>query len=275
MGFRNSVFWSILGIIAGGYALLLASLILADILYLGVDAPELFSKTLADEDIRFSIVLSILSCTITAIIAVWVAVPVGYIFARWRPTSQRGKVCKAILDGLMDIPIVLPPLVIGISLLILFTTKFGVWFQDKTTRFVYAVPGLLLAQFVVGCAFAIRAMRTTFDHLPERPELVARTLGASRAQAFFAVTFPAARRGMVSAATVAWARSLGEFGPVLVFAGMVRKKTEVMSTSIYLQLSEGNLDGSVVISLLMVVLAVIILVFVRIYGETGETHDRH
>ena len=71
------------------------------------------------------------------------------------------------------------------------------WFEQTFFVFTYEIPGLILAQFVVGSAFAIRTMRNTFDHLPKRPELVARTLGASSGQAFWHVTFPAARRGMV------------------------------------------------------------------------------
>ena len=91
----------------------------------------------------------------------------------------------------------------------------------KEVTFTYTVAGVALAQFVIAAAFAIRTMRGVFDHLSARPEDVAMTLGCSRAQAVWHVTLPAARRGMFAAASVAWARSLGEFGPVLVFAGLL------------------------------------------------------
>jgi molybdate transport system permease protein len=75
---------------------------------------------------------------------------------------------------------------------------------------------------------------------------------------------------MTAAATIAWARALGEFGPILVFAGATRMRTEVLSTTVFLELSIGNLDAAVAVSLLMVVMAVIVLLLLRVLG-TGLT----
>jgi molybdate transport system permease protein len=110
-------------------------------------------------------------------------------------------------------------------------------------------------------------MRGVFDHLSSRPEDVAMTLGCSRGQAVWLVTLPAARRGMFAAFSIAWARSLGEFGPILVFAGATRKKTEVLPTTVWLELSVGNLEAAIAVSILMVLLAVVVLASVRIAGE--------
>ena len=137
-------------------------------------------------------------------------------------------------------------------------------------KFTYQVAGVVLAQFVIAAAFAIRIMKQTFDHLSTRPEDVAMTLGCSRWQAFYSVAVPSARRGMVAAFSVAWARSLGEFGPVLVFAGATRMKTEVLPTTVWLELSVGNLEAAVAVSLLLVVLALIVLVVIRMAGEAGQ-----
>ena len=71
---------------------------------------------------------------------------------------------------------------------------------------------------------------------------------------------------MLTAATLAWARSLGEFGPLLVFAGATRNKTEVLSTSVFLELSIGDLEAAVAVSLIMVVAAVIVLIVARMWG---------
>ena len=76
-------------------------------------------------------------------------------------------------------------------------------------------------------------------------------------QAFSRVVLPEAHRGMLTAATLAWARSLGEFGPLLVFAGATRNKTEVLSTTVFLELSIGDLEAAVAVSLIMVVAAVV------------------
>ena len=84
-----------------------------------------------------------------------------------------------------------------------------------------------------------------------------------------AVALPEARRGVVVAATLAWARSLGEFGPILVFAGATRMHTEIMPTSIFLELTVGNIEAAAAVSLVMVGLAMLVLVAVRVFGESG------
>lgn len=245
-----------LGVLGGSYLILLVALVVAD---LGYTTPGHLLRALANPEIRFSIRLSLLSCALTTVLALWVAVPIGYLMARFRFRGQ------AWIDALLDIPIVLPPLVIGLSLLILFQTPPG-RFVERFLPFTYAVPGVVLAQFMVATAFAVRTMRATFEQRNPRTEQVALTLGCSRAQAFWRVVLPEARRGLVTAGSLAWARSLGEFGPILVFAGATRMKTEVLPTTVFLELSVGNLEAAVAVSLLMIVAAVLVLVVIRQFG---------
>ena len=113
-------------------------------------------------------------------------------------------------------------------------------------------------------------MRVTFDQMDPRAEEVARTLGCTRGQAFLQIALPQAWRGLITAATVAWARALGEFGPILVFAGSTRMKTEVLSTSVFLELSVGELHAAVAVSLLMVMLAIVVLVVLRLFGNESN-----
>jgi molybdate transport system permease protein len=110
-------------------------------------------------------------------------------------------------------------------------------------------------------------MRATFDQIDARREQVALTLGCSRAQAFGMVVLPEAWRGVLTAGTLAWARALGEFGPLLIFAGATRNKTEVLSTTVFLELSIGELQAAVAVSLLMVFAAVVVLVVARVWGS--------
>ena len=170
---------------------------------------------------------------------------------------------KAYIDAVLDIPIVLPPLVVGISLLILFNVPPFNLFSDWV---VFEVPAVILAQFMVASAFAVRTMRVTFDQIPQRFEQVALTLGASRSQAFWTVVLPQTRRGLLAAATLAWARALGEFGPILVFAGATSHRTEVLPTTVFLEMQAGNLPGMLAVSIIMVVLAAVVLVITRLLG---------
>ncbi len=222
-------------------------------------SPQHFVRALQSREIRYAVKLSLLSCSLTALLSVWVAVPIGYLMARSRFPG------KALLDAILDIPIVLPPLVIGLSLLILFQTPLGVAVQ-KWLPITYEIPSVILAQFSVACAFAVRTLRATFEQINPRQEQVALTLGCRRSQAFWLVVFPEARRGLITAATLAWARSLGEFGPILIFSGATRMRTEVLPTSVFLELSVGNIETAVAVSLLMVMAAVLVLVVIRVFG---------
>jgi len=217
---------------------------------------------LRDRKIQYSIWLSLISCTLSAVLSVFVAVPIGYLMSRHRFFGRR------LLDAILDIPIVLPPLVVGLSLLILFQFPPFSYFSRSV---VYQIPAVILAQFSVACAFAVRTMRATFDEIHPRREQVALTLGCTRGQAFWLVAFPEARRGLLVAATLAWARSLGEFGPILIFAGSTRGKTEVLSTTVFLELSIGNLPGAVAVSLLMIAMAFVVLIIARRWGSRHLT----
>jgi ABC-type sulfate transport system permease component len=133
----------------------------------------------------------------------------------------------------------------------------------------YEIPAVILAQFMVACAFAVRTMRVTFDQIPQRCEQVALTLGCNHGQAFWRVVLPQAQRGMMAAGTLAWARSLGEFGPILIFAGSTRRKTEVLPTTVFLELNTGNLSGAASASMIIIAAAMIVLILARRFGLRG------
>ncbi len=252
----DAPFLLILGVCGGFYVLLIVAMLLADLAF---TSPGHMLNALAKPEIRYAIRLSLITCTITAILSLWVSVPLGYLLSRYQFAG------KTWLDALLDIPIVLPPLVIGLSLLILFQTPAGQFVQRFVT-ITYAVPSVILAQFAVACAFAVRTMRVTFDQIPPRREQVALTLGCTRAQAFWRVALPEARRGVLTAATLAWARALGEFGPILIFSGATRMRTEVLPTSVFLELSIGNIEAAVAVSLVMIIAALAVLTIARVFG---------
>lgn len=263
-------FFLVMGGLSSCFVVLIVLLLAADFMFTSFSE---FRAAIAKPEIQFAFRLTILSCTVAAILSVWVATPLGYLLARYKFPG------RWVVDTLVDIPIVLPPLVLGISLLILFHLPIGEnewrlenWIQD-TLGFkgvTYRWPAVVLAQFSVACAFAVRTMRVTFEQIDPRAEDVARTLGCTRGQAFLQVALPQSWRGIIAAGTIAWARALGEFGPILVFAGATRMRTEVLSTTVFLELNIGQLDAAVAISLLMVMMAVSVLLLLRLLG-TGLT----
>ncbi len=271
-GLPDSLFFLCMSIIGGSYVLLIVLLLLADVAYMlqGAGWREIIFANpmvlaLAQPEIRYSVVLSLISCTLAAVLSLFVAVPVGWLLSRFR---FRG---RNLIDAILDIPIVLPPLVVGLSLLILFqfwplTARIPILGKSLNELVVYQIPAVILAQFAVAAAFAVRTMKATFDGINPRCEQVALTLGCSRAQSFMRVALPEAGRGMLTAFTLAWARALGEFGPLLIFAGATRNKTEVLSTTVFLELSIGDLEAAVAVSLIMVFAAVSVLLITRIWG---------
>lgn len=264
---RDRLFAATLTAIVLAYVAIVAAMLLADIATI---RPSAIKAALASPAIRYAALLSLLTCTLAATLALLVAVPAGYLLSR-----RHGRLWRWI-EALFDVPIVLPPLVVGLSLLVLFQTSAGRWVDGVVASLglpgidgvTFEVPAIVIAQFVVGAAFATRAMRATFDELSDRREAVAMTLGCTRGQAFVRVTLPEAKRGLLSAFTLAWARCLGEFGPVLVFAGTTRFKTEVLPTSIFLQLNIGDLQGALAVALLMVTLAAVVLGAARWAGRS-------
>ena len=263
----DAPFFLVMGGISASFVLLIVLLLAADLMFTSVAD---FKDALAKPEIQSAFQLTLISCTVAAILSVWVATPLGYLLSRYRFPG------RWLIDTLVDIPIVLPPLVLGLSLLILFHLNLGDFQLEQTLRdeagfpVTYRWPAVILAQFAVACAFAVRTMRVTFDQIDPRAEDVARTLGCTRGQAFLKVALPQAEHGITTAATISWARALGEFGPILVFAGATRMKTEVLSTTVFLELSIGNLNAAVAVSLLMVVMAIIVLLILRFLG-TGLT----
>ena len=269
----DRLFYLCMALIGGSYVLLIVLLIAADIAYMlqgsswhKVIFNNPLIQALGKSEIRFSILLSLISCSLSAIISLFVAVPIGYLLARTLFYGRR------FVDTLLDIPIILPPLVVGLSLLILFqfwplTGRIPGIGASLNELVVYQVPAVILAQFAVAAAFAVRTMKATFEQINPRCEEVALTLGCNRWQAFSYVSLPEARRGMLTALTLAWARALGEFGPLLIFAGATRNKTEVLSTTVFLELSIGDIEAAVAVSLIMVVAAVAVLLVTRLWGS--------
>jgi molybdate transport system permease protein len=263
----NARFYLGLGLLGSTYVLLILAMVVADLSY---TTPDRLADALRSPEIRYAIKLSLVSCLATAVLSLWVAVPLGYLLSRTRFWG------RPVVETILDIPIVLPPLVIGLSLLILFQTAPGKWVEGRVTYLfgtpvTFGIPAVILAQFAVSCAFAVRTMRVTFDQISPRTEQVALTLGCTRGQAFWMVTLPEAWRGLVSAGTLAWARALGEFGPILIFAGATRMRTEVLSTTVFLELSVGRLEAAIAVSLLMIAVAVAVLLLLRAFGLRGGT----
>ena len=154
-----------MGIMASTYIILIIAMIVADMSY---TSPDHILSALQSKEIQYAIKLSLITCTVTMVLSLLVAIPLGYFMARFDFRF------KKLLDAIIDIPIVLPPLVIGLSLLILFQTAPG-QFIESHVRITYTVYSIVIAQFMVAAAFAVRTMYVTFMQINNRQEQVALT----------------------------------------------------------------------------------------------------
>ena len=224
--------------------------------------PGALWDSLVSSEIQFAIKLSLITSVISTLLCIVVSVPAAYALARY---SFPG---KHLLNTLLDVPLALPPLVAGVGLLILFgTTSFGKGLADAGIKFVFTPQGIILAQFFVNMPFMFRVLRSTFQGINPRYEHVARTLGCTDAQAFWRVTLPMSKNGLVAGSVITWCRGIGEFGAALMVAGATRMQTETLPISLYLSMSCGQLPMAIAAATILIVISIVSLyVFERFSG---------
>ncbi|MDR2870014.1 MAG: molybdate ABC transporter permease subunit [Deferribacteraceae bacterium] len=169
--------------------------------------------------------------------AVVFSLPFGLFFG-WL-LARKNFPCKTLLDALLHLPMVIPPVVTGYILLILFGRR-GVFgsFLDSVFGFTFAFnwKGAALASAVVAFPLMVRAIRLSMEAVSPGLELAARTLGASKIRTFFTITLPLSFSGIVAGLVMAFARSLGEFGSTITFVSNIPGETRTLPLAIYSQL---------------------------------------
>lgn len=216
-----------------------------------------FLDQLALPDIQSAIFLSLGSATISALLAVGIAVPSAYLLARWEFPGKR------LLDTFLDLPVVLTPIALGTLILMAWNTTAGHLLEGIGMTLPFTVAGVIAAQFTVVAAVALRMLKATFEQIDPRCEQVARTLGCTAAGSFRRVTLPLARRGILAAFILTWARAVGEFGATVMVAGTARGETATLPSSIYLAMSIADLPRAVTLIVLLLLISLLVLLAVR------------
>lgn len=158
------------------------------------------------------------------------AVVVAVILARWQFPG------RILLDGLVHVPLVLPPVVLGYLLLLTFGTRapVGAWlYETFGIRFVFSWTGAALASAILTFPFQVRAIRVALSAVDPGLEAAARSLGASRLDTFFSVTLPMILPGILAGAITAFAGALGEFGAIITFVSNIPGETRTLTLAIY------------------------------------------
>ena len=244
----------------GFLVLLLAVLLYVAASLWGVVAGGLpnLGRALADGEIRFAVGLSLWTTTLSTLLCILIGIPCAYLLAF---TPLPG---KRWAEALLELPLALPYLVLGLCLLTLFSSPFGKTLKELGLRLCHGsnVSGTLFPIEQVGPLCRERGIFFLVD--------AAQTLGATRFQAFRHITLPLCRPALLSAFLLAWSRGMGEFGATLMLVGVTRLKTETLPASIYLNISTGDNGMALAAALLLLLLSLAVQGVSRLAGGKGR-----
>jgi molybdate transport system permease protein len=229
-------------------------------------SPAEISRAVSSAETLFALRLSLTTSLLAVSASILLGVPAAYLLAR------QDFFGKTAVEVLLDLPLVMPPLVAGVGLLFLFGEQWlGGPLADLGLRLIFTPWGAVAAQTFIAAPILTRSCRAAFESVDRRYELAGQTLGLSPFRAFFLITLPLARQGILSGTILAWARALGEFGATLMVAGATRFKTATLPISVYLSISSGELGLALACSWLLLLTGVLLLLALKWIGR-GRNH---
>jgi molybdate/tungstate transport system permease protein len=222
-------------------------------------------QALQDTTVLKSILLTLFAALITTVVGFLLGVPLAFILAR------HNFPLKGVLEGLIDLPIVVPHTAAGIALLFVFGRNYllGKWFNSIGVQFVDSLAGIIIGMLFVSVPFLINSAKDGFRKVDVRLENVARTLGASPWQAFRRVTFPLARRSILTGTLMMWARGISEFGAVIILTYFPM----VTSILIYQRFESYGLTQAIPVAALLVIICAIIFIGFRLFLQREKKLD--
>ena len=248
----------------------LAALLILSMAFIALPVAALFLKSPLDTTLRSlhdpmvldALRLSLTTSTITTIIVFIIGTPIAYVNARFHYFG------KELVDSLIDLPVIMPPAVAGIALLMAFGRMgiVGQYINAFGISIAFTTLAVIIAQVFVSSPFYVRQAKTSFEDVDLAFENAARTLGSSRVYTFILITLPIAMNGLISGAVMAFARSLGEFGATMMFAGNFQGRTQTMPLAIYSAM-QGDLDVSLCIAIILVAISFVVIVLVKILTQ--------
>jgi molybdate transport system permease protein len=224
-----------------------------------------FIEALFSPNMSFAITLTIYTSIISAILVMLFAIPTSYALSRYDFPLKR------LFRVVLDLPIALPEIVIGIALLMfLGSNGIGDYLESAGIILVFNSAGIIIAEFFIAFPYATRIMYSAFNSIDTRYEFVSRSLGYSASSTFFNVTLPLAKGGLITTGIITLARCIGTFAAVLFVGGGILMKTETLAVSMYLHLSTGDVDLAITAGILLVILSSITIIIMEIYADTFQ-----
>jgi sulfate/thiosulfate transport system permease protein len=200
-----------------------------------------------------------------------IAVPLNAVFGIAAALALvRGRVPgKRLLDALIDLPFAISPVVIGLSLLLLYgrTGWFGPWLSDHGIQIIFSLPGIVLATVFVSMPFVAREVAPVLREVGDEQEQAASTLGASEWQTFWRITLPSIRWGLAYGVVLSTARAIGEFGAVSVVSGRISGDTDTLTLLVEKRFQNFDLSGAYAASALLAAIALSTLLLTSLIGS--------
>jgi molybdate/tungstate transport system permease protein len=248
-------------VLAGAGALLVLFVVGPLLRLLWESSPSSLIDALRDEELRASIALTVFTATMATVLAALFGVPLAYLLARRRFPGRR------IVQGLVDLPVVVPHPVAGIALLLFLGRRspVGGTLAHLGLEFVSHVPGIIAAMLFVSAPILVSGAREAFQGVDPQLERVARTLGDTGWSAFRRVTLPLAARGILAGSILAWARSVSEFGSIVILT----YNPKVASIYIFDRFTAFGLQAAVPAAVILLLVAMTVFVVVRVL-QPGE-----
>ena len=218
-------------------------------------------RAIASDVVIDALALSLVTTALSLVITVAIGLPLAIVLAR---RSFRG---KFVIEAVIDLPIVLPPAVAGLALLLVFGRRgaLGEPLDALGLAIPFTTVAVVLAQVFVSAPFFVRAARSGIAAVDRDIEDAARVDGASEVALFRTVTVPLASAALAGGLVMSWARSLGEFGATIMFAGNIEGRTQTLPLVVYGAFQAGELDASIAAAAILVLAAFGVLIAVRVF----------
>lgn len=216
--------------------------------------------------------VSIKLASVTTLCLLLFATPLAYWLATPSRSHLAGRV-KTLLMGLIAMPLVLPPTVIGFYLLLLFSPNAGIgrWLADHNiSALVFTFEGLVIGSIIYSLPFYIQPVYAQFLRMPRSMMEVAHLLESSRMRRFVKVALPQARSGIILGSLIGFAHTIGEFGVVLMIGGSIAGETKVVSIAIYEQVEALNYQAAHAMSAILIVIGVVMVALIASVSRLNQ-----
>lgn len=220
---------------------------------------------IGNDELHFAVMMSLVTSVISLLLALLIAIPSAWLMSQVRLPAQK------LIDTIFDLPMVLPPLVTGLGLLLLFNSQ-GVLsqFVPLISQWIFSPIGVVIAQTYIASSIMVRHARGVFDSLDDGYRLTAYNLGLPPGRTLIQIELPMCWKPLLSGAVLAWTRAIGEFGATLMLAGATRFKTETLPMAVYLNIASGDFEIAVGAALWLLFIAGGLLLGLRLLNRRSS-----